>query len=228
MHLERYTTPAIIAGAAHVALFLAAPEVPARLSDSGSTNTRIHEIPLPKFEPPPPSEPDEAKSEVAPVKPLKGDNVPKIPDIMWDNEPREFVVPLIEGTTNPTKNVVKIDGPPGDPNGEQNGELRFVGPPVAASWTLDSAPQYRARPAPEYPFSARQTGQEGEVVVEFDVDATGRVAAARVLRSSDRIFEEPAVRAVRKWRFEPGRRDGRVVAFRMTVPVVFRLSDDRD
>jgi protein TonB len=46
------------------------------------------------------------------------------------------------------------------------------------------------------------------------------------VRSSDRIFEEAALRAVARWKFEPGRRDGRIVRFKMSVPIVFRLDEN--
>jgi protein TonB len=62
-------------------------------------------------------------------------------------------------------------------------------------------------------------------MVEFLVDESGRVNHPHVVSSSDRVFEEAAVRAVAKWQFEPGRRDGKIVRFRMTVPIVFRLSE---
>ena len=44
---------------------------------------------------------------------------------------------------------------------------------------------------------------------------------------TDREFVEPALRAVRHWRFEPGRRDGKAVPFRMTIPIEFSLEDAR-
>ena len=47
----------------------------------------------------------------------------------------------------------------------------------------------------------------------------------RVVSSSDRVFEENALRAVAKWQFEPGRRNGQVVRFRMSVPIVFKLNE---
>jgi protein TonB len=43
------------------------------------------------------------------------------------------------------------------------------------------------------------------------------------VRSSSHAFEEPTLRAIAKWRFEPGRRGGQIVRFRMQVPVVFKL-----
>ena len=69
-------------------------------------------------------------------------------------------------------------------------------------------------------------GIDGSVTVAFDVDRAGKVVAARVLSSSHREFEEPTLRAARKWRFEPGRKHGRTVPFRMVVPVAFHVNLD--
>jgi protein TonB len=91
---------------------------------------------------------------------------------------------------------------------------------------LDNAPSVRVQQRPMYPYNAKNERLEGKVVVEFIVDYDGRVLNPRVVSSSNSIFEEPTVQAVGKWRFEPGRRDGRNVRFRMMVPVEFRLDVD--
>jgi protein TonB len=90
---------------------------------------------------------------------------------------------------------------------------------------LDNSPRTRFQVAPVYPFQAKSSGQNGEVMVEFVVDESGNVLNPRVVSSSDRAFEENTLRAVAKWKFEPGRRDGRTVRFRMSVPVVFKLGE---
>ena len=79
--------------------------------------------------------------------------------------------------------------------------------------------------APVYPFDAKRNGLTGEVFVEFTVDEEGAVISPRVVRSSDRIFEDATLRAVSRWRFEPGRRANQIVRFRMAVPVVFNLNE---
>lgn len=91
---------------------------------------------------------------------------------------------------------------------------------------LDKPPHARFQSAPPYPFEARRNGQEGTVMVEFVVDESGQVREPRVVSATDRIFEETTLRAVAKWRFEPGRRGGQIVRFRMAVPVVFNLNHD--
>lgn len=91
---------------------------------------------------------------------------------------------------------------------------------------LDRVPRARLQGAPAYPVALRQAGVEGSATVEFEVDASGVVVSARARQSTAREFEEAAVRAVLRWRFEPGRKDGRVVPFRMVVPIGFRLGGE--
>jgi protein TonB len=90
---------------------------------------------------------------------------------------------------------------------------------------LDNPPRTRFQAPPAYPFEAKRTGLMGDVMVEFTVDESGRVHDPHVVNSSDRVFEESALRAVAKWIFEPGKRAGRTVRFRMSVPIVFRLNE---
>jgi periplasmic protein TonB len=90
---------------------------------------------------------------------------------------------------------------------------------------LDKSPRTRFQPAPNYPWDAKGRGDQGEVIVEFRVDEQGHVRDPRVISSTNRVFEEPTLRAVSRWVFEPGRRDGKVVSFRMSVPVSFKLNE---
>jgi len=89
--------------------------------------------------------------------------------------------------------------------------------------SLDNTPRTRSQAAPAYPAAERTAGITGEVLVEFIVDESGRVLNPRVVRSSGVAFESPTLRAVMRWRFEPGKKDGRLVRFRMMVPVRFNL-----
>lgn len=91
---------------------------------------------------------------------------------------------------------------------------------------LDNAPGAKFQRPPRYPYEAIRDRKDGEVVVEFSVDERGRVYGARVVRSTDTVFEEPTLQAVSQWRFEPGRRNGRAVRFHMMVPVEFHVDPD--
>jgi protein TonB len=72
----------------------------------------------------------------------------------------------------------------------------------------------------------RRAGLSGEVLVGFIVDASGGVRDAHVMRASRREFADEAMRAVRQWQFQPGRKNGVPVHTRMQVPLVFNLQAD--
>ena len=91
---------------------------------------------------------------------------------------------------------------------------------------LDNPPQARFQPGPNYPFEMRRAGISGEVTVAFIVDSNGNVVEAYAVKSTQREFESPAVQAVMKWKFKPGRKGGRAVNTKMQVPIVFNLSDE--
>lgn len=103
--------------------------------------------------------------------------------------------------------------------------VEWAGGSVVPFDLLDETPRTRSQVAPAYPATERNSGITGEVLVEFTVDESGRVSSARVVRSSHGAFEAPTLRAVEKWRFEPGKKNGRPVCFRMMAPVVFSLND---
>lgn len=124
--------------------------------------------------------------------------------------------PVISG---PLKAIPTTWHLPGSGEGEDGGTGARIFPPDM----LDSAPRAKLQAAPFYPPELRHSGVEGRVLVEFAVDVHGSVTHAAVRESTQWEFEEPTLRAVYKWRFEPGRRNGRVVPFRMVVPVHFRL-----
>ncbi len=79
--------------------------------------------------------------------------------------------------------------------------------------------------APAYPLALRNQGIEGEVVVRFVVDSTGRplLATVKVLRSTREEFSEAVLRALPSFRFTPARIGGRPVAQRVQVPFTFSI-----
>jgi protein TonB len=90
---------------------------------------------------------------------------------------------------------------------------------------LDGPPRTRVQTPPPYPVEATHTGATGTVMVEFTVDEMGGVLNPRVVSSTHSIFNAAAVQGISRWKFEPGKRNGRVVRFKMMVPIVFALND---
>lgn len=94
--------------------------------------------------------------------------------------------------------------------------------------TPDERPKPIDRPLPEYPKEMRYLGLRGEVLVNFIIDREGFVQRASVARTLNPGFNEAALAAVRKWRFEPARVKGRAVAVSMQQPITFELDGERD
>ena len=77
-----------------------------------------------------------------------------------------------------------------------------------------------------YPEDARKSGMEGRVYVKFKINELGKMVDAAVDCSTDKIFEDEALRVVKsaqdKWK--PGRdATGKPVALGYIVPVIFFL-----
>ncbi len=87
---------------------------------------------------------------------------------------------------------------------------------------LDQAPRPVFQPPPEYPVELRRQLLNGTVFVLFLVGTDGRVSHAKIQKTTDPVFESAALAAVKRWRFEPGRRAGQAVEFRMAVPITFQ------
>jgi protein TonB len=86
---------------------------------------------------------------------------------------------------------------------------------------IDQKPRAVYQVPPSYPSELRGKKVEGVVTIIFVVDAEGKVANPRVEKSTDHAFEDPAMTAVRRWKFEPAVRAGQRVACKMRVPIRF-------
>jgi protein TonB len=85
---------------------------------------------------------------------------------------------------------------------------------------LDQEPRVIYQPSPILNPKVREKAP-GTVHIIFIVDKTGRVEKPIIQKSSDSVFEGPALTAVKQWKFEPGKRNGQPVRFRMRVPITF-------
>lgn len=104
-------------------------------------------------------------------------------------------------------------------------------PPTKADVTPTEAfdaPPVLKRPAamPDYPLELRAAGIEGEVLVEYTIDVRGSVVEAQALTSTHEAFAEPAVTAVRAWKFEPARKGLAPVKARVQQTVTFKLDGE--
>ncbi len=86
-----------------------------------------------------------------------------------------------------------------------------------------TAPRLIYGPEPEFSDAARKAKYQGTVVLWVVVGPDGRTHDIRIQRTLGMGLDEKAIEAIRRWRFEPGRKDGIAVAVQINVEVNFRL-----
>jgi protein TonB len=86
-----------------------------------------------------------------------------------------------------------------------------------------SAPQPVSTPDPEYTEEARRAKTQGTCVLWMVVDADGHPRDVRVVRGLGFGLDAKAIEAVKQWRFEPAKKDGKPVNVQISVEVGFRL-----
>jgi protein TonB len=87
-----------------------------------------------------------------------------------------------------------------------------------------AAPVALKKVDPRYPAAARQTGIEGSVLLYGIIRADGSVDSVQVVRGLHAQLDDSAADAFRRWRFQPGQKNGSAVALEVVVEIPFRLS----
>jgi protein TonB len=86
-----------------------------------------------------------------------------------------------------------------------------------------SMPRAIYAPEPEFSEEARIAKFQGEVTLLVTIGTDGRARNLTVVRSLGMGLDQKALDAVRTWRFDPARKDGRPVAVQMNIIVNFHL-----
>jgi len=80
----------------------------------------------------------------------------------------------------------------------------------------------------KYPTEAQKKGIQGRVVVRFVVMPDGSVQNVVVMRSVDPLLDAEAIRVIESMpNWIPGRQNGVAVAVYYTMPIVFKLADEK-
>ncbi len=125
-----------------------------------------------------------------------------------------------------TKTLQQAVGKRGSKNGVpgKNGGSSASG--IYGLQEVDIPPKIVKKIIPLYPIKARKYGIEGTLVVKFLVDVDGEVKDLKIISAKPKgFFENTVFNSIKKWRFIPGKKDGRIVKTVMILPIQFRLSN---
>jgi len=86
-----------------------------------------------------------------------------------------------------------------------------------------SPPSILYKVEPEYSEEARKAKFQGTVLLFVIVDEKGNPRDIKIIRPLGLGLDQKAVEAVEKWKFSPGKKDGKPVAVQAQIEVNFRL-----
>lgn len=90
----------------------------------------------------------------------------------------------------------------------------------AARYVLGSA----SNPKPKYPKLARKRGWQGRVILSVHINEEGRPVHILIKKSSGhKVLDRAALKALKKWKFQPARKGGLRVASHLHIPIRFDL-----
>jgi len=77
--------------------------------------------------------------------------------------------------------------------------------------------------SPQYSSAARSAKIQAEVTLSIVVTPEGKATSIYVLKGAPLGLTAASIESVRKWKFEPGQKDGKPVAVRVPIETTFRL-----
>lgn len=212
-----YAIPAVITLTAHALIFIGSggPPMPIKIAvQSVTTPANDPRELLLKPEPIPPADEDSIASDKSDViAPVRTFEPPPINNPTRTEITQKYVAVETGSATSLT--ALNVGKPNRDGGGRKSLTIDM----------LDDMPRTRFQKAPSYPTSLKSGGVTGTVWVEFVVDERGVVNDVRVVKTTNSGFDEATRSAVSQWRFEPGKRKGIPVSFRMSIPIVFNLNE---
>jgi protein TonB len=155
------------------------------------------------------------------TKPSKKSELPTQEVIQSASEQEDKIVPQLP----PEPNRSEFESHPEFQGPEvPEKDLHIAALPSSPPPLREAVPLYRKNPSPKYPRIARRRGYQGTVVIEALVNREGKVEDLRLSHSSGyRVLDRAAMRSVKNWVFEPGRRGDEEVEMWVKIPVRFQL-----
>ncbi len=203
----KHAAYAALALAVSFALFMILPVLQV-ITRPPAKDLTIRTVDVAQLEPPPPAPMEEPEPEPEPEPPP-----PAVDAQPLDLSQLELALNPGDGGFGGGDFAVNLEGVTG--NSEEVDAIFSLS-------DLDQKPRVVYQPAPIYPPELARKGMQGTVYILFIVDKSGRARDLKIQKSTHPAFNQPALKAVKQWKFEPGKRKGKPVQFRMRVPITFQ------
>jgi TonB family protein len=83
---------------------------------------------------------------------------------------------------------------------------------------------YLNNQAPPYPSMSRSLQEEGEILLEVEIDALGKVSNIKIEKSSGfKRLDSAALKAVKNWQFVAAKKNNQSIASKVQIPINFIL-----
>lgn len=123
----------------------------------------------------------------------------------------------------------------GTGGGRRGGTIKQAGftnsEPVKQVARRDEAPkadalpvQILSKPTPSYTADARAARVEGEVLLEVEFSASGKLHVLRIVRGLGHGLDESAIRAAEQIRYKPATRSGAPIDSTATLHIIFQMA----
>lgn len=97
--------------------------------------------------------------------------------------------------------------------------------PVRSVAQVGQMPRMKTVVKPAYPEAAKRANVEGVVILQVEIDASGTVMDAQVVKSLGSGCDEAALEAVKQTSFVPAYEDGKPVPVRIRIPYRFKIGE---
>jgi len=168
---------------------------------------KVYVVQQVRFQPPPPKQKQEIPKPKAKKVPIP-DPTPDEPEPIRLEEPEPDI-------DLPQLDDLVFGIPDAPPAAEPEGPIH-VGGDVKAPIKIDA-------PQPQYTEIARKARIQGVVIVQAIIDKSGDVTNVKVLKGLPMGLEEEAVKAIKRWKFQPATLNGKPVDVYYNLTVNFRL-----
>lgn len=172
--------------------------------------------PAPPQPTPPENEPSGSPPTPTAVKPVS------VKSAKPDSAVTKTILPA-EPATRQLERVIQAEPAPQPPGAAAKDSVAASAVPVSAP-VLNATAYYNAPPL--YPRLSRKLREQGTVVLQLTVLASGKVADVTVQQSSGYPrLDQAALSAVQHWRYQPAQRAGEAIDYRYRQRVEFSLTE---